>query len=711
MAFKAGSIYGEATLDTKKWDQGLDRMESGTSGRMKKMGVAIAAGAAVALLAVKALTKIAGELIDAYKEQELAEAALASAIAVTGKASEISAYALKELAGELQTVTLFGDEATISAMALLQNLGDLSQRGIERVTPLIQDMATALNMDLNAAASLVGKTLGSSTNALTRYGVEVDMSGSKSDKLASVIEALESKFGGAAIAAGDTATGAFVKLDNAMGDLKEAGGKVVAEGLKPVADWLIRITTEATTSIVKLQALQGILQGDRGTELEEAEEALKLLLEQREKLSEGKIRAQVSGVQLVKAEIELVDKAIEAQRTHIFSIIRVGIEKKAVADEESKQAAAAEKIAREQAATAQAALDQLEKLKVAYGGTAEGTRAATEAALEYWVAAYRGGLRGIEIDTVIINLRKQLTEETEKAIDVEERHRDLLNSISDEQAEHLKKRREQFAEYLEGYAEDTEDAVEKVKWAWTEEQQHVINVFSATARAASETLGAISNVFSMHYQNQLDTVTQETQAELDTLQSAWDARLVGIEAGSEAEAAINAEFAAKKADIEKDALEKRNEIEKKAFDADKANKIAGVWINAATSIMGWWASMAPLGPAGMVLAGIMTGVTLVMAGVQSALISEQQFVPSKQGGGIASGMTRVNEAGGEIIRLPDQSLVIPHDISRQIAASAGQQGAIINISFAGAQIADSMDLDRVTNTVIRKLGKQMRLAV
>ena len=73
-------------------------------------------------------------------------------------------------------------------------------------------------------------------------------------------------------------------------------------------------------------------------------------------------------------------------------------------------------------------------------------------------------------------------------------------------------------------------------------------------------------------------------------------------------------------------------------------------------------------------------------------------------------MTRVNEAGGEIIQLPDQSLVIPHDISRQIASSAGGQGTVINVSFAGAQISDSMDLKKITNHVTREIGKKMRLA-
>jgi len=150
-------------------------------------------------------------------------------------------------------------------------------------------------------------------------------------------------------------------------------------------------------------------------------------------------------------------------------------------------------------------------------------------------------------------------------------------------------------------------------------------------------------------------------------------------------------------------------IKEKQFKAEKRNKIGEAWMSAAKSIMGWWEAAPSLGPiAGPIFAGIMTGVTTAAALVQTGLIASQQYIPSKEIGGIASGLTRVNEKGGEIISLPDNSLVIPNDISRQIAQSAGSQN-IINVSFAGATISDSVSLDRVVEQVAKKIGKQMRL--
>ena len=74
----------------------------------------------------------------------------------------------------------------------------------------------------------------------------------------------------------------------------------------------------------------------------------------------------------------------------------------------------------------------------------------------------------------------------------------------------------------------------------------------------------------------------------------------------------------------------------KAFRANKAFTIANIWVNAALSVMGWWAAFAGMGIPGIVLAGVMTGVTLAMAGVQTGLVASQQF-QGAQGGVIPAG--------------------------------------------------------------------------
>ncbi len=214
-----------------------------------------AIGITAAIVVVKKMVKVAKDLEQAFFKQEKAEARLASAIRATGKETSISVTRMKLLASSLQEVTTFGDEATLSAMAMLQQLADLTQDGLEKVTPAVLDFAAAMDIDLQTAATLIGKTLGSSTNALTRYGVEVDMSGTKSEKLTTITDALNKKFGGTAVALGQTAFGAAEKLTNAMGDLKEEMGRVSAEGTTGFKTWLTGVVTDMTNATQVAAAL------------------------------------------------------------------------------------------------------------------------------------------------------------------------------------------------------------------------------------------------------------------------------------------------------------------------------------------------------------------------------------------------------------------------------------------------------------------------
>ncbi len=85
-----------------------------------------AIGITAAIAVVKKMVKVAKDLEEAFFKQEKAEAKLASAIRATGKETSISITRMKLLASSLQQVTTFGDEATLSAMAMLQQLADLT---------------------------------------------------------------------------------------------------------------------------------------------------------------------------------------------------------------------------------------------------------------------------------------------------------------------------------------------------------------------------------------------------------------------------------------------------------------------------------------------------------------------------------------------------------------------------------------------------------
>lgn len=226
--------------------------------------------------------------------------------------------------------------------------------------------------------------------------------------------------------------------------------------------------------------------------------------------------------------------------------------------------------------------------------------------------------------------------------------------------------------------------------------------------------GSLDDELSLHtdnYANKLALLEEDFNNGLIT-QAEYDEQKVILEQEtSDNKLIAQEEYDAALAILNQDKAKAENKLKKDAFETNKKFDIANVWMSAADAIMGYWASTSKLGvPAGPIAAAIMTALTLGFATKQTSLIKKQQFVPSMAGGGRASGVTRVNEDGGEIFNLPDGTIVIPNDISRQIANDSGEQQTIINVNFAGANIANDMDLNKIVDQVSRKLGQQLRTA-
>ena len=101
--------------------------------------------------------------VELYKQQEMAERKLTAALGDTSKALQLQAQSL-------QKVTMFGDEQIMEAQALIGSFVK-EESAIKLATQATLDLAAAKGMELTVAADLVSKTLGSSTNAMSRYGI------------------------------------------------------------------------------------------------------------------------------------------------------------------------------------------------------------------------------------------------------------------------------------------------------------------------------------------------------------------------------------------------------------------------------------------------------------------------------------------------------------------------------------------------------------
>lgn len=205
----------------------VQRSLTNTSKQMKNIGKSMSMSVTAPLAGFAALS------VKAFSEQAEAEQKLLTAL----KGNEKAFASLTAQAKELQKVTLFGDEETMQAQALIAAMVKEEEQ-ILKVMPLVQDFATAKGMDLAGAADLVSKTLGSSTNALSRYGIEVTGAVGSQERLESLTKGLTVAFEGQAEAVAKVGAGPLIQLKNQFGDLMEEIGGLVMGALIPLLEWI-----------------------------------------------------------------------------------------------------------------------------------------------------------------------------------------------------------------------------------------------------------------------------------------------------------------------------------------------------------------------------------------------------------------------------------------------------------------------------------------
>lgn len=146
------------------------------------------------LLAAFATTMITKLFVDQVKAFGVQEASVRRLADVFGGEA---AARLNEYSSELQKNSVFGDENINVVMSQIGAFG-ASEEQTKKLMQATIDLSAGLGVDLNAAGLLVAKTIGSSTDALTRYGVGADGATTQSEKVANVVASVEEKFGGLA---------------------------------------------------------------------------------------------------------------------------------------------------------------------------------------------------------------------------------------------------------------------------------------------------------------------------------------------------------------------------------------------------------------------------------------------------------------------------------------------------------------------------------
>lgn len=200
----------------RKVENSINNFADSTTKKMKNMAIGV--GAAIAsTFAVSKITAFMNESVEAYKESEQAEQKLTAAIGYRSQA-------LIDNASAMQKVSLYDDEAVLGAQA---NIGMFikEEETIKKVTKAAMNLATAKNMSLVSAADLVTKSIASSTNAMGRYGIQIEGVAGSTERAESAVNAIEKAFGGMSEAMANTDAGKIIQMQNAIGDTKEIIGK------------------------------------------------------------------------------------------------------------------------------------------------------------------------------------------------------------------------------------------------------------------------------------------------------------------------------------------------------------------------------------------------------------------------------------------------------------------------------------------------------
>lgn len=209
----------------------------------------------------RGLFNLGKESLRFFNIQAKADAQLKATLKSTNEAAGRSFEQLKQQAQELQKITLFGDEETQQAQALLATFTQVRTEVFDQSIPLIQDYATAIatasgtTVDLKSASLQVGKALNDpikGISALGRAGVTFSEQQKEQIRLfqeggetakaqAIILKELESQFGGSAEAAAKAGLGGYTQIQNKFNDIKEGIGQLISNGLERFAPVLNRV--------------------------------------------------------------------------------------------------------------------------------------------------------------------------------------------------------------------------------------------------------------------------------------------------------------------------------------------------------------------------------------------------------------------------------------------------------------------------------------
>lgn len=246
-----GALVVRIEANLKNFESGMnnitDKVDSFGS-KIKKLGGIIAGAFAVKVVGdfFASTIKDAAEAEDNLKQLE-------TVIVSTGGKAGVTADQITSMAAELQNVTKFSDDAIIAGDNLLLTFTNIGKDVFPEATETMLNMSQALKQDLKGSAIQLGKALNDPIKGITALSrVGVSFTESQKEMIAKLVETgdivgaqkvilaeLNTEFGNAARAAGETFSGKLERLKNQFGEIKESIGNALLPVLSNLEEWFI----------------------------------------------------------------------------------------------------------------------------------------------------------------------------------------------------------------------------------------------------------------------------------------------------------------------------------------------------------------------------------------------------------------------------------------------------------------------------------------
>ena len=264
----ASKAVGLLTFNFGANMQGFNRAMKKAERKLKMFGKrAIAAGRTLSMGLTLPIVALGIASVKAFDAQQKAVAQVEAGLKSTGNQVGITSQKLQDMAADLQTKTLFGDEEILKdATAQLLTFTNIAGEQFERTQVAALDLASRLDGDLKSSSIMLGKALNdpvANLSALSRAGIQFSEDQKKTvktlvqtnrlaDAQTLILNELEKQYGGSAAAAAKAGSGPITQLKNQLSDMSEEIGQRIVPKLTEFVKWI----TELAKKFESLSPLQ-----------------------------------------------------------------------------------------------------------------------------------------------------------------------------------------------------------------------------------------------------------------------------------------------------------------------------------------------------------------------------------------------------------------------------------------------------------------------